>query len=352
MKSYGTTSDGQAVKEYALTNAVGVEVKIITFGGIITSIKVPDRNGATANVALGLATLKEYETVSPYFGAITGRYANRIAKAKFALEGKTTYSLAANNGPNSLHGGKVGFDKRVWTAKEVKSADGVGLALTYLSQDGEEGYPGNLNVSVVYTLTDKNELKIDYIATTDKPTVVNLTNHSYFNLLGEGMGSIYGHLLWINADHYTPIDSNLIPTGEIAPVAETPFDFRVPKVINSGIRSNHQQMKYGPGYDHNWVLNRKSPNDKALMLAARVYEPTTGRGLDVWTTEPGLQFYASNFLIGTLYGPSGHAYRQSDALALETQHFPDSPNQSNFPTTELKPGETFASTTMYTFWRD
>jgi aldose 1-epimerase len=351
MKAYGTTSDGQAVEEYTLTNANDMEVKIITFGGIITSIKVPDRNGTMANVVLGLATLKDYETVSPYFGAITGRYANRIAKARFTLEGRT-YSLAANDGPNSLHGGKVGFDKRVWAAKEVKGAGGMGLELTYLSQDGEEGYPGNLSVTVVYTLTDKNELRIDYVATTDKPTVVNLTNHSYFNLLGEGMGTIYGHTLWINADHYTPIDSTLIPTGEIAPVAGTPFNFCVPKVIGSGIRSNDQQMKYGPGYDHNWVLNRKSPDDKSLILAARVYEPATGRGMDVWTTEPGLQFYASNFLTGTVYGPSGHAYRQSDALALETQHFPDSPNQPYFPTTELKPGETFTSTTIYTFWRD
>jgi aldose 1-epimerase len=351
MKVYGTTSDGRVVHEYTLTNANGMGVTVITFGGIITSIKVPDRNGAMANIVLGLASLKDYETVSPYFGAITGRYANRIAKAKFTLEGQT-YSLAVNDGPNSLHGGKVGFDKRVWAAREVKGADGAGLELTYLSQDGEEGYPGNLNVSVVYTLTDENELKIDYTATTDKPTVVNLTNHSYFNLLGEGMGTIYEHTLWINADHYTPIDATLIPTGELAPVAGTPFDFRVPKVIGAHIRSNHQQMKYGPGYDHNWVLNRQSPDDKSLMLAARVYEPAMGRGMDVWTTEPGLQFYASNFLNGTVFGPSGHAYRQSDALALETQHFPDSPNQPTFPTTELKPGETYTTTTIYTFWRD
>jgi aldose 1-epimerase len=351
MKVYGTTSDGQVVHEYTLTNANGMEVTVITFGGIITSIKVPDRNGAMANVVLGLTTLKDYETVSPYFGAIAGRYANRIAKARFTLGGQT-YSLAANDGPNSLHGGKVGFDKRVWAAREVSGAGGAGLELTYLSQHGEEGYPGNLNVSVVYTLTDENELKIDYTASTDKPTVVNLTNHSYFNLLGEGMGTIYEHSLWINADHYTPIDATLIPTGELAPVAGTPFDFRVPKVIGAHIRSNHQQMKYGPGYDHNWVLNRPSPDDKSLMLAARVYEPAAGRGMDVWTTEPGLQFYASNFLNGTVYGPSGHAYRQSDALALETQHFPDSPNQPTFPTTELKPGETYATTTIYTFWRD
>ena len=345
-QSYGTTADGKAVEEYTLTNANGMEVKIITYGGIITAIKVPDRNGEMANVALGFNNLKDYETKNPYFGTITGRYANRIAKGKFTLDGKE-YTLATNNGPNSLHGGIKGFDKVVWTPKEVTGPDGVGLELSYLSKDGEEGYPGNLDVKVLYTLTDKNEIKMDYTATTDKPTVVNLTNHTYWNLMGEGMGTIYDHLMMINADNYTPDDPNLIPTGELAPVAGTVWDFRVPKTIGPGQRSNDPQIVIGRGYDHNWVLNRPSPDDKSLILASRVYEPTSGRVLEVWTTEPGIQFYAGNFLDGTLYGTSGHSYRQSDGLALETQHYPDSPNHANFPTTVLKPGETYKTTTVF-----
>jgi aldose 1-epimerase len=348
VQSYGTTADGQEVDEYTLTNANGMEVKIITYGGIITSIRVPDRNGELANVTLGFDNLGDYETRNPYFGNITGRYANRIANAQFTLD-DTEYTLAANNGVNTLHGGTVGFDKRVWEATTVEGDGEVGLELTYLSPDGEEGYPGNLEVTVTYTLTDDNEIRMDYAATTDAPTVVNLTNHAYFNLAGEGTGSIYDHILMIDADRYTPVDATLIPTGELAPVEGTPFDFRAPKPIGPGQRSSHEQIVLGRGYDHNFVLNRDDMEDTSMMLAARVYEPDSGRFLEVWTTEPGIQFYAGNFLDGTLIGTSGHLYRQSDGFALETQHFPDSPNQPDFPSTILRPGETYETTTIYKF---
>ncbi len=366
---YGETADGVAVDEYTLTNANGMEVKIITYGGIITSIKVPDRNGNMANVALGFNNLQDYETKNPYFGTITGRYANRIANGMFTI-GDTTYCLDTNNGPNSLHGGFKGFDKMVWEAAEVESEDGVALELSYLSAAGEgydaeqdmvspdcpadavKGYPGNLDVKVVYTLTDANEIRIDYTATTDEPTVVNLTNHTYFNLAGEGMGTIYDHILMIDADTYTPDDANLIPTGELAPVEGTPFDFRVPKAIGPGQRSNHEQIVIGKGYDHNWVLNRPAPDDETLMVAARLYEPDSGRVLEVWTTEPGIQFYAGNFLDGSLYGTTGHSYRQSDGLCLETQHYPDSPNKPDFPSTVLNPDDTYETTTIFKFLTD
>jgi aldose 1-epimerase len=323
-RSIGQTSSGVAIDEYTLTNASGAEVKIITYGGIITSLKVPDRQGTLANVVLGFDTLEDYLIKSPYFGCITGRFGNRIAKAKFTLDGNE-YTLATNDGPNSLHGGNVGFDKRVWAAKEVKSEAGAGIELTYVSPDGEEGYPGTLSTKVVYTLTDENELRIDYIATTDKPTVVNLTNHTYFNLAGNGSGTIYDNILMINADRFTPVDSTLIPTGELAPVAGTPLDFRLPKRIGAGIRSGHPQMVLGRGYDHNFVLNRADYN--ALSLAARVYEPESGRIMETWTTEPAIQLYTANFVDGTLVGSSGGMYRQGDALCLETQHYPDSPNR-------------------------
>ncbi len=349
-RPYGTTADGQEVDEYILTNANGVEVRIITYGGIVTSVLVPDRYGNMENINLGFDNLADYETSNPYFGCITGRYANRIANATFTLDGNV-YTLAANNGPNSLHGGNVGFDKRVWEATPVEGEGEVGVSLHYLSPDGEEGYPGNLDVTVVYTLTDANELRIDYTATTDAPTVVNLTNHNYWNLLGEGQGTIYDHILWIDADRYTPVDETLIPTGELAPVEGTPFDFRTPKAIGPGQRSSFEQIVIGRGYDHNFVLNREE-GDTSMMLAAQVYEPTSGRILEVWTDQPGLQFYAGNFLDGTLVGASGHLYRQSDAFALETQHFPDSPNQPDFPSTVLRPGETYQTTTIYRFATD
>lgn len=344
---YGTTSDGQEVEEYILTNANGVEVRIITYGGTVTSVRVPDRAGTMENINLGFDNLADYETKSPYFGCITGRYANRIANARFTLDG-TEYELAANNGPNSLHGGVNGFDNQVWEATPVEGDGEVGVSLHRVSPDGEEGYPGNLDVTVVYTLTDDNELRMDYSATTDAPTVVNLTNHNYWNLLGEGQGTIYDHILWVDADRYTPVDETLIPTGELAPVEGTPFDFRVPMTLGPGQRSSFEQIVLGRGYDHNFVLNRDG-GDTSMMLAARMYEPTGGRYLEVWTDQPGLQFYAGNFLDGTLVGPSGNLYRQSDAFALETQHYPDSPNQPDFPSTELRPGETYQTTTIYKF---
>ena len=357
---YGTTADGQDVYEYTLTNSSKkpMEVKIITYGGIITSIVVPDKWGNMENVALGFDNLQDYETKNPYFGCITGRYANRIAKGRFTLDG-VTYCLDINNDPNSLHGGFVGFDKKVWEVTKAEvSADGVVLELYYRSlagegyeapdcADGEEGYPGNLDVYVTYTLTDDNELIMDYKATTDAPTVVNLTNHTYWNLDGEGDGDINDHVLLINADRYTPVDPTLIPTGELPPVFGTPFDFTVPKPIADGLRSNFEQVVIGRGFDHNWVLSRSSPDDGSMFLAAAMCEPDSRRLLNVWTTEPGIQFYAGNFLDGTLYGTSGRAYRQGDGLALETQHYPDSPNQPNFPSTMLRPGETYETTTIF-----
>ncbi len=358
---YGTTADDEEVDEYTLTNANKdpMEVKIITYGGIITSIKVPDRHRNLDNVALGFDNLQDYETKNPYFGCITGRYANRIALGRFTLDG-TTYCLDINNDPNSLHGGFVGFDKKVWEVTKAEAGpDGVVLELHYLSlagegcedecvtacTDGEPGYPGNLDVYVTYTLTNDNEIVMDYEATTDAKTVVNLTNHTYWNLAGEGEGDIYDHILYLNADRYTPVDATLIPTGELPDVAGTPFDFREPKPIADGIRSNHEQIVFGRGFDHNWVLSRPS-GDTSMILAAAMCEPTSGRVLKVFTEEPGIQFYAGNFLDGTLYGTSHRAYRQGDGLALETQHFPDSPNQL-FPSTVLDDGETYRTTTIF-----
>jgi aldose 1-epimerase len=341
--------DGQAVERYTLTNSAGMSVAILTYGATVQSINVPDREGNVANVALGFDNLESYATESPYFGAIVGRYANRIANGQFELEGET-YELAINNEPNTLHGGDVGFDNVIWTATEVESPDGPALELTYTSPDGEEGYPGTLDVTVTYTVTEANELRIDYLATTDAPTVVNLSNHTYFNLAGEGTGSIYDHELQLTASNFTPVDSTLIPTGEIAPVAGTAFDFTTPHPIGERIRdSSDEQIMIGLGYDHNFVLDRDAPDDTALIEAAVVTEPTTGRTMTVSTTEPGIQFYSGNFLNGSIAGPSGQAYRQGDGFCLETQHFPDSPNQPDFPSTELRPGEEFTSTTVYTF---
>jgi aldose 1-epimerase len=341
---FGKTADGKPVEIYTLTNANGVEVKAITYGCIITSLKTPDRTGKLADIVLGYDTLDGYLKDSPYFGAVVGRYGNRIAKGQFTLDGKT-YKLATNNGPNHLHGGNKGFDKVAWKAAPKTDGNGVGVVFTRTSPDGEEGYPGNLQVTVTYTLTDKNELVVDYQATTDKATPVNLTQHSYFNLAAEDR-DILGHQLTINADRYTPVDATLIPTGELAPVTGTPFDFRKPTPIGARIADSNAQLTNGNGYDHNWVLNR-TKND--LEHAVRVIEPKTGRTLDISTTEPGVQFYTGNFLDGTIKGKSGRTYKQRSGLCLETQHFPDSPNHSNFPSTILRPGQTYSSKTVFTF---
>ncbi|GLY75022.1 aldose epimerase family protein [Actinoallomurus iriomotensis] len=343
-EQFGALSDGTKVWRYTLTSGV-LRVRIITYGGIVQQLDAPDRHGHRANVVLGFPDLNDYVTKNnpgPYFGALIGRYANRIAKGTFTLDGKT-YHLPINNDPNSLHGGTKGFDTKVWTATPDRTGDGVSLRLDLTSPDGDMGYPGTVAASVTYTLI-RNQLRIDYRATTDKPTIVNLTNHSYWNLAGEGTGSIYADKLQINASHFTPVDSTLIPTGQIASVARTPMDFRQPTEIGARIRDNFQQLAYGQGYDHNWVLD-----GSGFRPAARVIEPGSGRVLSIATDQPGIQFYSGNFLDGTLYGTSGHSYRQGDGLALETQHFPDSPNHPDFPSTVLRPGQTYRTATTFTF---
>jgi aldose 1-epimerase len=345
---YGTLADGTAIDEYTLSNQRGMTVKVITYGGIVTEINTPDRKGKTANVALGFDNLADYVAKSPYFGAIIGRYANRIAKGTFTLDG-TTYHLPINNGVNSLHGGIMGFDKHVWSATIVPPAHGeAGLKLSYTSVDGEEGYPGTLKVDVTYTLTKSNDLRIDYHATTDAATIINLTNHTYFNLAGEGSGDVFDQVLWLKAHNYTPVDATLIPTGEIAPVAGTPFDFTKPTPIGLRIREADPQIVIAQGYDHNFVIDRPQ-GDSSLILIAKAVDPASGRVLKTYTTEPGVQLYTGNFLDGTLVGPSHHTYRQGDAFTLETQHYPDSPNEPTFPSTVLRPGQTFTSTTVYAF---
>jgi aldose 1-epimerase len=337
----------EPVERFILSNPSGeLVVSVLTLGGIIESIEVLDLEGNQVNVALGLNTVEEYATVSPYFGCITGRYANRIAEGTFELEGET-YELAINNDPNHLHGGERGFDKRVWTATNATDSS---IELHYTSPDGEEGYPGTLDVTVTYTLTDDNAIQIDYEATTDKTTVLNLTNHTYFNLSGEGSGPIYDHELQLMASSYTPVSETLIPTGEIAPVAATPFDFTGGKAIGQDIRNMaYEQIAFGRGFDHNFVIDRPEGDTTTVVPAARAWSPATGIVLEVETTEPGVQFYTGNFLDGTLQGSGGKAYRQGEGFCLETQHYPDSPNQPEFPSTELAPGDTFQSTTIFRF---
>jgi aldose 1-epimerase len=338
---------GKPIEMVTLKNSHGLEVQAITYGAIITSIKVPDKAGKIADVALGFDRPEQYwaEPFPPYFGAIVGRYGNRIAKGKFAIAG-TSYTLATNNGANHLHGGNKGFDKQLWTVTTKDAAGGSSAIFSRTSPDGEEGYPGALQARVTYTLTEKNELIVDYHATTDKATPVNLTQHSYFNLAGEGSGTILDHELTIDADRYTPVDDTLIPTGELAPVQGTPFDFRKATAIGARIEQANAQLKNGKGYDHNWVLNRKAAG---LQHAATLRDPKSGRTLDIATTEPGLQFYSGNFLDGTIKGKGGHAYVLRSGLCLETQHYPDSPNKPSFPSTILQPGKTYESRTVFTF---
>jgi aldose 1-epimerase len=345
-KAFGTTPDGKSADLYTLTNKHGMQVTITNYGGSIVSIVVPDKSGKLGDVALGYDTLDGYVADKNFFGALIGRYGNRIGNAQFKIDG-VTYTLAKNNGENTLHGGIKGFNKALWDAKDISKGDEPALELEYTSNDGEEGFPGKLMVTVVYTLTSKNELKIEYRATTDKKTVVNLTNHSYFNLSGPGSGEIGKSVIRINADEFTPVDSGLIPTGELKRVQGTPFDFRKPMEIGAKIDADDEQIKLGKGYDHNFVLNKEKP--AGLTFAARVEEPTTGRVLEVWTTEPGIQFYTSNFLDGTVHGKGGIAYQHRTAFCLETQHFPDSPNKPSFPSTMLSPGQTYHTTTIYKF---
>ncbi len=340
---FGTLPDGTPTTVYTLRNESGVEARIANYGGIVVSLKTPDRDGKLADVVLGYPDLAGYLKETPYFGCLVGRYGNRIARGRFSLDG-TSYTLATNNYPNALHGGVKGFDKVVWDAKGYQGPDGPTLELSYVSRDGEEGYPGNLSVKAVYTLTRDNGLRLTYTATTDKPTVLNLTQHSYFNLAGKG--DILGHLLETTADRFTPVDSTLIPTGELRPVAGTPFDFRTPTAIGARINDTDEQLKFGGGYDHNFVFNKKVGS---LTRLARVSEPGTGRVLEVLSTEPGVQFYSGNFLDGKITGKGGRVYEHRNGFCLEPQHFPDSPNQPSFPSTTLRPGETYKNTIIFRF---
>ena len=340
-------TDFDAIKLYTFTNKSGMQVKVTNYGAIVTAILVPDRNGKLGDITLGYDRVEDYINAvdKPYFGAIVGRYGNRIANGEFTIDGET-YSLATNNGPNHLHGGVIGFDKVVWDAELVGGKGWSGLELSYLAKDKEEGYPGNLSIKVTYKLTDANELIVDYLATTDKATPVNLTQHSYFNLKGEGEGNILDHELMINASKYTPVDSTSIPTGEMTSVTGTPFDFTTAKSIGRDIGKKDEQLEFGLGFDHNFVLNREGDG---LSMAATVHEPTTGRVMEIMTTEPGIQFYCGNFHDGRLKGKSGKPYVHRGGFCLETQHYPDSPNQENFPSTILKPGEEYRTTTVFKF---
>jgi aldose 1-epimerase len=353
VEPFGTAPDGTPVERWTLRNGE-MTVRVLTYGGVIQTLEVPDAHGQVENVVLGFKDLAGYVSDDdPYFGALIGRYGNRIAEGRFTLDG-TTYQLPRNDGPNTLHGGPEGFDDRVWEATPVGNEDVAALQLELVSPDGDQGFPGTLTTTVTYSLDAESRLAVHYEATTDAPTVVNLTQHTYWNLAGEGSGTIYGHELQIDASAYTPVDKTLIPTGEIAPVEGTPFDFREPTAIGERIRDDDQQLLYAQGYDHNWVLDRTdngaregSDSQDALEEAAVLHDPASGRTLRITTTEPGLQFYSGNFLDGTLVGTSGRIYRQSDGLALETQHFPDSPNQPAFPSTVLRPGQVYDSTTVF-----
>ncbi len=346
---FGTTAAGAPVDVYTLKNARGITMRVTNYGAIVLSLEAPDRNGKNADIVLGYKTLAEYEKATPYFGAIVGRYGNRIANGRFSLDGRE-YKLATNNTPGgkpcALHGGLIGFDKVVWRAEGVSKEGAQGVKLRYLSKDGEEGYPGNLDLQVTYWLTDQNDWRIEYEATSDKPTPVNVTQHSYFNLKGEGTGDVLGHEVQLNASRFTPVNDGMIPTGEILPVKGTALDFSKLTPIGSRVNSKEEQMKLGGGYDHNFVLDSQSGD---LAPAATVYEPVSGRVLEVLTTEPGIQFYGGNFLDGTLAGKSGNKYVHRSGFCLETQHYPDSPNQKNFPSTVLRPGKTLRSVTVYRF---
>jgi len=341
----GATADGTPVDLITLRNGKGLEMTVLTYGGIIQTLRVPDRDGVADDIVLGHDSVAGYEANSPYFGSLIGRVGNRIANGMFTLEGQS-YTLAKNNGPNHLHGGLKGWDKVVWKADPFQDRTGVGVRLEYTSADGEEGYPGTVTAHVVYTLTPDNTLIVDYRATTDKPTIINLTQHSYFNLAGGKATDILGHELTINADRYTPVDDTLIPTGALAPVEGTPFDFRTATAIGARIGDDDTQLKYGQGYDHNYVLNRSGDG---LQPAATVYEPTTGRTIEISTTEPGIQFYSGNFLDGTITGKGGRVYGHRAGFCLETQHFPDSPNHPDFPSIELRPGTEYHTQTVFAF---
>jgi len=351
-KPFGKTNDGTAVEQYVLRNSHGVQATVITYGAVLQSLKVPDKHGQFADVVLGFDNVQGYQAGTAFFGATIGRFGNRLAKGAFELDGKR-YQVPLNDGPNSLHGGAQGFDKQVWKAQPVKQKDSVGVTLSYLSKDGEMGFPGNLKVDVTYSLNDKNELHIDYKATTDKPTVLNLTNHSYFNLAGAGNGDVLKQLATLHASHYTPVNSTLIPTGELAPVAGTPMDFLKPTAIGQHIKDDHPQLKFAEpkqgGFDFNWVLDTQGDVGK---VAAEVHDPQSGRRLQLYTSEPGVQFYTSNFLDGSIKGKGGKPYAHWSAFTLETQHYPDGPNQPNFPSTRLDPGQTYTQNTVLKFSAD
>ncbi|MBC3964399.1 aldose epimerase family protein [Pseudomonas simiae] len=351
-KPFGKTNDGTAVEQYVLRNSHGMQATVITYGGVLQSLKVPDKHGKVEDVVLGFDDVQGYQSGTAFFGATIGRFGNRLAGGAFELDGKR-YQVPLNDGPNSLHGGAQGFDKHVWKATPVKAKDSVGVTLTYLSKDGEMGFPGNLKTEVTYRLNDNNELHIDYTATTDKPTVLNLTNHSYFNLAGAGNGDILKQVATLHASHYTPVNATLIPTGELAPVKGTPMDFLKPTPIGQHIKDDHPQLKFAEpkqgGFDFNWALDTKGD---VKQLAAEVHDPESGRRLQLFTTEPGVQFYTSNFLDGSVKGKAGKTYLHWSGFTLETQHFPDAPNQPKFASTRLNPGQTYTQNTVFKFSAD